>query len=169
MRRLIFAIGVVAVVGCRPPKEPVPVEAADVLRPDAAQLAQEMSADRKATRARYVGRVIEIEVKGIDVNNTKGAKLDCELRTAGSSNALSYEAVFDLNHKLNAELNADKSEAFPAAVRGVVKAIDAVDERSNWFVVKLDPAWIAPAPPRSVMEIVRENSVAVFCLLASFL
>ena len=167
MRWLIFALAIAAAVGCHAPKEPVPVVEADVLRPDEAQLVRDMSADRKATRDRYVGKVIEIEIDGIDVNDAKGSKVDCDLRTTGSSPALSYEAVFDLNDELNAELKGRKSGTFPAVVRGVVRAIDAIDNRSNIFVVKLDPAWIPPAPRRSVLSIVRDNSISVFCLFGS--
>jgi hypothetical protein len=167
MRCLIFALSIAAVVGCRAPKEPVQVVEADVIRPDEAQLVREMSADRKGTRDRYVGKVIEIEIDGIDVNAAKGSKVDCDPRMTGSSPALSYEAVFDLNDELNASLKGRQSGTFSAVIRGVVRAIDGIDNRSNIFVVKLDPAWIPPQPRRSVLSIVRDNSIAVFCLFGS--
>jgi len=126
-----------------------------------------MSTNRKATRDRYVGKVIEIEIDGIDVNNAKDSKVECDLRTTSSSNALFYEAIFDLNDELNASLRGRKSGTFPAVIRGIVRAIDVIDERSKLFVIKLDPAWIPPTPRRSAMSIVRDNPIAIFSLFAS--
>lgn len=166
MLRVVCAFSILIVVGCRGPKEPAYVVESEVIRLDDAKVVQELVADRRGALEKYVGKIIEIEIDGIDVNEARDSKFRCELRPANSTATLLYAASFDLNDDLNSSLNGRKSGDFPAVIRGSVRAIDVLDERSKLFIFRIDQAWIRPTPRphRSVMTILKENSIEVFCL-----
>src|SRR5262245_7155909 len=167
LRRFMAAISLIAAVALRGAKEPVHVVESEVIRLDDAKLVQEFSANRKGALDRYVNKIVEIEIDGIEASKTKDSKLKCDLRPTHSSRVLFYEGTFDLKDKLNAALVDNDSKEFPLVVRGQIRAIEQVDPRSNLFEVKLDPAWIRSSPPRGVLSVIKDNPIQVFSLLGS--
>jgi len=167
MPRFVIAVLLIAVVGCRGPKEPVHVVESEVIQLDDAKFVQEFTANRKGAIDRYVNKIVEIEIDRIEAGKTKDSKLKCEVRPTHSSRVFFYEATFDLKDKLNAALEDKDSGVFPLVVRGQIRAIEQADPRSNLFEVKLDPAWIRPSPPRGVLSIIKDNPIQVFSLLGS--
>src|SRR5262249_3491259 len=153
MRGFIAALSLIAAVGCRAAKEPVPLVASELISLDDAKLVKEFGANRKGALDHYVNKIIEIEIDGIEASKTKDSKLKCDLRPTQSSKVLFYEATFDLKDKLNAALEDKDSHEFPLVVRGQIRAIEQIDPGSNLFEVRLDPAWIRPIPPRGVLSI----------------
>lgn len=167
MQRFITVLLLIAIVGCRAPKEPINVVESEVIQLDDDKFVQEFSANRKAALDRYANKIIEIEIKGIEASKIKDSKMNCDLRLTHSSKVISYEATFDLKDKLNAAIADKDAEEFPLVVRGKIRAIEQADPRTNLFDVKLDPAWVRPSPPRGVLSIVKDNPIQVFSLLGS--
>src|SRR5207302_914573 len=114
-------------------KEPVHVVESEVIRLDDATFVQEFGANRKGALDRYVNKVIEIEIDGIESGRAKDSKLRCDLRPTRPSEVLFYDATFDLKDKLNAALRDKDSQEFPLVVRGQIRAIERLDPQGNLF------------------------------------
>jgi hypothetical protein len=143
--RLLPAVVVFVLVGCRDAPTPIVVNEAEVIPLDAASLSKEFRQDRKAARERYVGKVIELAVERLEVRDAEDAEVEADLIPAGEPATLTVEAVFYLSDGRNASLRGVRSGPFRSLVRGKVRDADLADAATGRCVVKLDPAWVQAA------------------------
>jgi hypothetical protein len=119
----------------------------DTFQLDLARLSQELATDREGTKRKYLGHMIEFEVREVTVESRDPRQVVLLLPaedkgTPASAFGLEIKGRFPFANPRNSMLKETPSGPLHVKVRGAVTRIEHGEAPNSVYTITLDPAWV---------------------------